>query len=446
MAVLAALAAGSVSAAKAADDTSLTWNGVTLYGTLDMGVAYMTHGAPLSQDMPWLGALIQKNGNKSITSLAPNGLSQSKIGLKGSEKIADDLNVVFNLEMGFVPTSGRLVDSLAALVHNNGVALQNQKTASDGSRAGQIFNGPAFAGLSSNKFGTLTIGRHNTQLTDVIGKYDPQNSSYAFSVLGFSGTTSGGGNTENGRTDNSIKYNFKYENFRVGALWQFGKNDGSPGDAGQLMAGADFGSFSIDGVYAFKNTSISAGSLSAAQIAAGLPPDSLSATVSDNKSWTLAASYKIDDQWKIFGGYERITYSNPSNFLTAPFSGLGGYQFSVVNNNAYPFNKVLQVSWIGARFQLNKDWNLSAGYYHYDQNDYHSVVQSGVAVRAPCSDASAASCSGALDAVSFVADYRFTPRFDTYAGVMYSKVSDGLANGYLYNSNTSLMMGFRFQF
>jgi predicted porin len=45
-----------------------------------------------------------------------------------------------------------------------------------------------------------------------------------------------------------------------------------------------------------------------------------------------------------------------------------------------------------------------------------------------------------------VVDYRFTRRFDTYAGVMYSKVSDGLANGYLYNSNTNVMVGFRFQF
>ena len=36
--------------AQAADDTSLTWNGITLYGTVDIGIAYQNHGAPLSQD------------------------------------------------------------------------------------------------------------------------------------------------------------------------------------------------------------------------------------------------------------------------------------------------------------------------------------------------------------------------------------------------------------
>ena len=38
------------SAASAADDQSLTWNGITLYGVYDIGVGYQSHGAPLSQD------------------------------------------------------------------------------------------------------------------------------------------------------------------------------------------------------------------------------------------------------------------------------------------------------------------------------------------------------------------------------------------------------------
>ena len=28
---------------------SLTWHGITLYGTVDIGIAYLTHGAPVSQ-------------------------------------------------------------------------------------------------------------------------------------------------------------------------------------------------------------------------------------------------------------------------------------------------------------------------------------------------------------------------------------------------------------
>jgi predicted porin len=217
LAVLAGLSAASFSnVAQAADDGTLTWNGVTLYGILDVGVAYQNHGTPLSQDFyTGLEYLVSKNSNKSITSFAPNGLSQSKVGLKGAENVADGLDFVFNVEMGFNPQSGKISDALASLVHNNGVAQANQTTAADGSRAGQVFNGPAFAGLSSKEFGTLTLGRHNTFLNDVVGKYDPQGGSYAFSVIGYSGATAGGGNTENTRLDDSVKYNYKYENFRL---------------------------------------------------------------------------------------------------------------------------------------------------------------------------------------------------------------------------------------
>ena len=79
--------AGFGTAAVAADDTSLTWNGITLYGTVDVGIAYQTHGSPLSQDFyPTLNYIIAPNSNKSISSIASNGLSQSKIGLRGNGK------------------------------------------------------------------------------------------------------------------------------------------------------------------------------------------------------------------------------------------------------------------------------------------------------------------------------------------------------------------------
>src|ERR1700681_3799314 len=48
-----------------ADDGSLTWHGITLYGAIDMGLAYQTHGAPLSNVAGFgLDYLISKNSNK----------------------------------------------------------------------------------------------------------------------------------------------------------------------------------------------------------------------------------------------------------------------------------------------------------------------------------------------------------------------------------------------
>jgi hypothetical protein len=69
-------------------DPPITWNGITLYGTIDIGIAYLSHGAPLR---PTYGAGLPFNlssySNHPLTSLAPNGLSQSKIGLSGVEPL-----------------------------------------------------------------------------------------------------------------------------------------------------------------------------------------------------------------------------------------------------------------------------------------------------------------------------------------------------------------------
>ena len=436
-AVLACFATAGVStSAYAADDGSLTWNGVTLYGIVDVGVAYQNHGAPLSQDFyPGLEYIIQKSSNKSITSVAPNGLSQSRVGLRGNEPVNDEFSFIFNLEMGFNPQSGKLADAPRSLINNNGVALADQKTAGDGSRAGQLFNGQALAGFSTKDFGTLTLGRQNALALDNIVKYDPMNASYALSIIGYSGVAGGLGDTEDARLDDSIKYTYKYDMFHLGAMYQFGKNDSSPGEAWEVDAGFDYEGFSVDGLWGQKKDALSLGSLSAAQVET-LPLNSLTATVSDNEAWQLAASYTTGPL-KAYIGYEHIDYSNPSLPVAAGFAGLGGYWISVTNNAGFPHDKILQISWGGLKYMITPDFDITGALYHYDQNAFGAVH---------CSNASAANCSGSEDVYSVRLDYRLDKRFDIYAGLQSSKVSDGLANGFLNTSAYTTIAGFRFQF
>lgn len=432
-----AIALASVGTANAAEDQSLTWNGITLYGVYDLGFGYQSHGAPLSQDW-FVGVqyLIDKKSTKSNTGLAPDGLSQSRVGLRGNEKINDDLSFVFNVEVGFDPQSGNLADATKALIHNNGLPVSEQKSAGDSSRAGQFFNGPAVGGLSSKEFGTLTLGRNNTLLLDNIIKYDPMGGSYAFSIIGLSGVTAGMGDTEDARLDGSMKYLWKNDMWHVGALYQPGKTDSSPGEAWQGNLGFSYAGFDVDGVFGHKKDAISAGSLSAAQVTSGLPRDSLAATISDNTSYTLGGSY-VAGPWKGFAGYEHIKFENPDLAITSPFSGLGGYFLSVLNNSAFPNPKVLQVSWAGLRYSITKDLDVTGAAYHYDQNSYGLTK---------CSTSSAGTCSGTEGVYSAMADYRWTSRFDTYVGTMWSGVYDGLANGFVHRSSLATTAGFRFKF
>jgi predicted porin len=425
-----------------ADDGSLTFHGITLYGTVDIGVAYQTHGTPLSNSAgSGLEYLISKNSNHSQFSAAPNAMTTSNIGLKGTVETIPGVSAIFNLQTAFLPTSGRLADGLGSIVQNNGVPLGSQTSNADSSRNGQAFNSVAWAGLSSPTYGALTFGRQNALTLDGVLAYDPMGGSSAFSVIGFQGATAGAGATEDARFDNSVKYRVNHDPFRASALYKFGA---SGSNAYQAGVGVDYLGASFDAIYSHVNDAVTAAPLAsvaaitAAQLASagsGL----VAGTVSDNTSIMLLAKYR-NGPVQPFAGYEYIQFANPAHPLAVgsqiPNSG-GGYSLGTVNNAAFTNKKVLQVFWTGAKYAVRDDIDLIAAYYHEQQNSFQGNG---------CSNNTFAACSGQLDAVSVVADYRFAKRFDVYAGAMFSKVSNGLSSGFLNTSTIDPTVGLRFTF
>ena len=414
----------------------LTWNGITLYGTVDAGVAYISHGAPLSPTYAaGLPYVLSNYSNHPITSIAPNGLSQSRLGISGVEPLGvGDLKAVFKLETGFNPTSGRLTDGPKSLIDNNGRAANNKVTGADSSRAGQPFEGAAYAGISSVSLGTLTFGRVNSLMADNLNKYDPQLQANAFSPIAFSGVSGGLGDTEDKALDDSLKYNLTYGPVRFAVLYQFGSRGVVPEGSESVDLGFDYSGLSVDALYGKVRGAVAVASLNAAQNAAA--PGTLAATISDNTAYSLLASYTLKPI-KMYFGYEHIKYANPQDPLPVNSVTIGGYVLSVVNNTAFTINKVLDYSWGGVRYAVTNRLDLTAAYYHFKQNSYAANH---------CSDTSAGSCSGIFHDASLVADYRWTRRFDTYAGVNYSSGSDGLASGFLFNVAWSPMIGARFSF
>jgi predicted porin len=444
----AGLAHAQSAVAPPADDDALTYRGITLYGTVDLGIQYQTHGAPISDYFPAGSAdIVQKNSNHSITGVTPNNLSQSKIGLQGIEAIAGDWSGVFKLETFFNPQSGEISDALKSLVQNNGrsAASGTQTTNLDSSVAGQPFQ-QAFAGVSSKTFGTFTFGRQNTLLADGIAKYDPNFASQAFSLIGLSGTTAGAGDTQDRRLDGSLKYVAKFADIaHFGAMFKPNEGNGISNSAFEVSAGAEYAGASVDAYYVKVHDAISAAPLSAAQVAAlpalGFSPsNSLAATISDNTSFSILGLYNLGVV-RFFAGYEHIRFENPSAPLAAGFDDIGGYKLAFVNNTAFPHDKIQQVFWAGVKYKVVPDVELTAAYYGYKQNAY------GTGAVAGCSSTIDATCSGSLDAISFDADWRLSKRFDAYAGVMYTGVHDGMANGYAFHTNDmNPTVGIRFTF
>jgi predicted porin len=98
-----------------------------------------------------------------------------------------------------------------------------------------------------------------------------------------------------------------------------------------------------------------------------------------------------------------------------------------INNTAYSaHDKIHQVFWAGAKYAVTDKLDVIGGYHHYLQNSFGAVE---------CSTAASSTCSGTMDAVPFAVDWKCAAKFDAYAGLMYSQVNNGLANGYLNRDN-----------
>ena len=469
-----------------ATDCSLTWNGITLYGVYDVGVGWVSHGLPENGYNYEGESLINRNGNHSQWLLAPNNLQQTGLGIKGRIEFMDDWYAVFNASTGFNPQSGQLANMAATNTTNNGLPRSAYSETGDGARAGQAFNDELYAGASSTYFGTLTFGRQRALGTDAMLVYDPAGGAYSFSYIGYNGTMAGGGDTEDTRWDQAVKYRVAYGPVHFGMMYKFADGSGgcysasatwsaatcTPEAAHNTAYGFDLGGeydkFSADVVFQHYNQAISV-------LNPLLGPESLAqpyqstinsintnpitganvlgtenteyGIVTDNTAIMLAAKYAWD-AFKFFAGYEHIQQFNPSNPLGIGASAQGGYLLSGVEDNNLDRPKIVQIWWTGVKYAYDTKTDITAAWYHQQQNDFR--------LPSACSPAAGfrSSCSGTLNEFSLYADHHFTKRFDVFAGIAYSDVSGGLAIAiphgpgvpYLHNNNTAPTVGARFAF
>ena len=109
-----------------------------------------------------LNSLISKNSAGAYFGAGPNQMSNSFIGLRGKQEIADNLYAVFNLQTLFDVNSGLNSSGIGSITQNNGLTanvLAQNCWATRRSR--QMFNGAAYFGLSSPTYGTVTMGRQS---------------------------------------------------------------------------------------------------------------------------------------------------------------------------------------------------------------------------------------------------------------------------------------------
>ena len=334
---------------------------------------------------------------------------------------------------------------------------QGQQTANaDSSRCGQAFNSVAFGGASSPTYGTLTIGRHNALELTSLAAYDPQGLSYAFSFLGYSGFDGGAGSTQAARWDNSVKYAVTHGPVHLAGMFSNGGSDtGILGQSFGVNAGGSYMGFSLDAVYQKERGAINLRS-SFDNGAGPIPTPGLAAYASIDTSYNIMGKYSFDinrgstapDKVTLYAGYSHMEKAHSS----ASFGNAqDGYPISLgINiNNSAEYN----LEWVGAKYVLPSGWSFTGAFYHATQNSWTIGLGTGGTQAIGCS-AAGLLCAGDFNEVSGSVDYAFNKHYDVYAGVNYSEVTDGLANGYVGTSvgtsgsedQITFMWGFRVRF
>jgi general bacterial porin, GBP family len=195
---------------------------VTLYGLIDAGLTYTNNQG---------GA-----HNFKMTSGSVNG---SRWGLRGSEDLGGGLKAIFTLENGFSIANGTL------------------------GQDGRQFGRQAYVGLSSNQYGTVTLGRQYDSVVDYLGP------------LSLTGTQYGGtqfahpfdnDNLDNSfRIDNAIKYqSVNYAGFKFSGLYGFSNDAGgfSNNRAYSFGASYNYGPLNVAAGYMQINNSLTGNALS----------------------------------------------------------------------------------------------------------------------------------------------------------------------------------------
>ncbi|HEY8054263.1 MAG TPA: porin [Steroidobacteraceae bacterium] len=425
--LLAAGALGAAGVTQAATVFDQNGIGVDLYGILDAGIGTLEHSYAGSDYFASTINPYNLNGSPhSFTGLYTGGISMSRVGLKGEAELGSGRKVFFKVESAINVTSGELSSNGKAIYNNiSGLRTANAASAING----QAFARAAYLGASDPAWGSLELGRTVNLALDQVVEFDPLQAALLYSPLGFSGGIGGGlGATENTRLDDSLRYENKIGGINLGVQYKLAGDKGgsSAGYGWVAMLGYSHGPLSVKGTFSETTNTVTW----PVQYSNVVPPDP-NVQVENTKGYMLTGLWKITADATVKAGYENLEIWAPSNpnLSIDDYYGLVPPKPSVNATGQQRFS----LWWVGGDYKFTPAFDLGIGCYDIDT---YNQPESGKNYLAT--------------AVSVLADYSFTRKFDAYAGVMLMQYSGaGLAKkapALAYSNNALYGVGLRFKF
>jgi len=275
---------------------------VTLYGIIDAGARYTTNAGPAA------------NKGASLSTLAPGGMSQSRLGINITEDMGGGLKGIANMEHRLLSDTGAV--------------------------AAADFWRQSWVGIQSSSFGRITLGRQYNVLFDAVTatyasfKYSPYAEIYK-PEIGFS---------LGARNDNMVKYLIEVGGFRAEAQVSAGEGSAAGGKSmGGLLRYA-VGEFAVAGAYL----------------------DLKDGAGKSVKATTIGGAW-TSGPWYLNAGWARNKFE--SGFSAVTNATLAG---SIVGalNAAAALGEHRDMWTVGGTYQLTPQLNLGAQYWNAKQTGF----------------------------------------------------------------------------
>ena len=235
---------------------------VTLYGIVDAGLTYVSNEVSKDSTVTSDGRV---TGGKAMFGMTGGNLQPSRWGLRGVEDLGGGLKTVFNLESGF------------------NIANGNQAVAN------KLFNRQAYAGLS-NEYGTVSFGRQYDSVVDYLA---PLTAAGSWGGTYFAHP----GDNDNANSSISVNNSVKYQSanfggFSMSGLYGFSNNAGfADNRAYSVGAGYRNGGLQLGAAYLqYQGMDLNQGN---GAISGGTFAASAVSGVQNQRTWGLGGSYAI---------------------------------------------------------------------------------------------------------------------------------------------------------